>query len=89
MLTKADFHELQTELKTVQAKTDTELSEVLVEAGLASSKNEARNFLSSNAIYINGSQISLEKTHLAPDDFIGGFAVIRRGKNANALVELV
>jgi tyrosyl-tRNA synthetase len=89
MLTKADFRELQTELKTVQVKSTADLSEVLVNAELASSKNEARHFLSSNAIYINGSQISLEKTHFAPDDFIDGYAVIRRGKNINALVELV
>ena len=88
MLTKEDFKELQTELKTVQANSDSDLSEVLVDAGLASSKGEARRFLNGNAIYINGSQISLEKTNFAPDDFIDGFAVLRRGKNANALVEL-
>jgi tyrosyl-tRNA synthetase len=88
MLTEADFRELQTELETVQASADAELSEVLVDAGLASSKGEARRFLMSNAVYINGSQIPLEKTHFAEDDFIDGFAVIRRGKNSNALVEL-
>lgn len=89
MLTELDFRELKTELKTVQAKSNADLSEVLVQAELASSKGEARRFLSSNAVYINGSQLSLEKTNLAKDDFINGFAVLRRGKNANALVELV
>jgi tyrosyl-tRNA synthetase len=88
MLTAADFRELQTELKTVSVKYNSDLAEVIVEAELASSKGEARRFLNSSAIYINGSQLSLEKTNLAKDDFVDGFAVIRRGKNANALVQL-
>lgn len=89
MLTKADFGELKNELITVKKNSKADLIEVLVDAGLASSKGEARHFLASNAVYINGSQIPLEKTHLAEDDFIDGYTVIRRGKNANALVELV
>jgi tyrosyl-tRNA synthetase len=88
MLTKGDFRELKTELITITAPVNTELAQILVDTELASSKGEARHFLQSNAIYINGSQIPLNKTHMESDDFIDGFAVIRRGKNANALVEL-
>lgn len=88
MLTEQDFAELKSELKTTKASIDAELAQVLVDTELASSKGEARRFLQSNAVYINGSQLPLEKTTLLADDFIDGYLVIRRGKNANALVEL-
>jgi tyrosyl-tRNA synthetase len=88
MLTKGDFRELKTELKTAVVSANAEIIQVLLDTELASSKNEARQFLQSNAIYINGSQLPLEKTHLLTEDFIDGFLVIRRGKNSNALVEL-
>jgi tyrosyl-tRNA synthetase len=88
MLTKDDFTELKSELNTANATSNAEIAQVLVDAGLATSKGEARRFLQGNAIYINGSQLPLEKTQLYPDDFIDGYLVIRRGKNANALVEL-
>jgi tyrosyl-tRNA synthetase len=88
MLTKGDFRELKTELECITVPVNTELAQILVDTKLASSKSEARHFLQSNAIYINGSQIPLNKTHLESDDFIDGFTVIRRGKNVNALVEL-
>lgn len=87
MLTAADFKELKHELVTVKVTDGSDLAQILVDAGLAFSKGEARRFLQSNAIYINGSQIPLEKTTLDIDDFIDGYAVLRRGKNANALVE--
>jgi tyrosyl-tRNA synthetase len=88
MLTENDFHELKSELQTITVSPEAELAEVLVDAGLASSKGEARRFLQGNAIYINGSQLPLEKTHLYADDFIDSHIVIRRGKNANALLVL-
>jgi len=86
-LTKADFTELKSELPTTKAPNGTELVDLLVSVGLASSKGEGRRFLESNAIYINGSQIPLAKTSIEADDFIDGFCIIRRGKNANALLE--
>ncbi len=88
MLTDNDFKELKSELVTVTVKAGAELDQLLVDSALATSKGEARRFLQSNAIYINGSQLPLEKSTLDADDFVAGHAVIRRGKNVNALVEL-
>jgi len=85
-LTKADFDELSSELTTVRVGDDNDLVKALVDTGLASSKGEARRFLQSNAIYINGQQIPLEKTTLDADDYIDGYLVLRRGKNVTALV---
>jgi tyrosyl-tRNA synthetase len=84
----ADFVELKAELPTVAIKDGADLVDALVSVNLASSKGEARRFLNSNAIYINGEQLSLEKVTFDVSDFINGYCVIRRGKNANALIEL-
>ena len=51
------------------------------------SNGEARRFLASSAIYINGSQFSSDKTTLDDSDDLRGYAVIRRGKNSLALVK--
>ncbi len=88
-LTAKDFAELGDELGVYNAKKGQELVDVLVEAKLASSKGEARRFLESNAIYVNGSQIPLGKTTLDKGDATHGFVVLRRGKNAQAIVKLV
>jgi tyrosyl-tRNA synthetase len=88
-LKKTDFQMLSSELPVVKAGSGSEIIDALVSAELATSKGEARRFLAGNAIHINGSQLPLSKETLDNDDFIDGYLVIRRGKNANALVELV
>lgn len=87
-LNSNDFKELSGELETTQAQVGQDLAELLVTLKLASSKGEARRFLQSNAIYINGQQLSLEKTTVDPVDIIDGFVVVRRGKNATGLLEI-
>lgn len=88
-LTAKDFESLGDELGMFEANSGVELAGALVDAGLASSKSEARRFLESNAIYINGSQIPLSKTTLDTQDAINGFVVLRRGKNAQVVVKIV
>lgn len=86
-LTAEDFEQLKAELPAVEAKTgETSLIEALVAAGLAASNGEARRFLDSNAVYINGQQIPLGKTVLDDHDVIARHAIIRRGKNASAII---
>lgn len=87
-LTLDDFKVLKGELPVLKASKTADLIDLLVEGKLASSKGEARRFLSSNAIYVNGEQIPLEKTTLDDKDTIAGHAVLRRGKNASVVVEL-
>ncbi len=87
-LTAEDIEQLQDELKTVAVSVGAPIVDSLVETGLASSKGEARRFLESNAIYINGSQFSSEKTTFEKEDALHGFIVLRRGKNAVALLRL-
>ena len=87
-LTQDDFQMLKQELPTVESHIGAELTELLVAAQLATSKGDARRFLQSNAIYINGQQLPLEKQHIDKTDVINGYAIIRRGKNATALLEI-
>jgi tyrosyl-tRNA synthetase len=87
MLTEADFAELRDEIPTLKVAYGTEIVDVLVGASLASSKGEARRFLQSNAVYINGEQLPLIKTQLDTTDAIHGYCILRRGKNMTALLE--
>ena len=87
-LKAADFSLLKAELPNVKVKPGSSLIDALVATKLASSKGEARRFLESNAIYINGQQIPLNKDRLDATDAIAGHVVLRRGRNVMAVLEL-
>jgi len=87
-LSSQDFEELGKELGVYQFSDGTGLPEILMQTGLADSKTEARNFLSSNAVYINGSQISSGKSTINKDDLISGYAILRRGKNTQTVIRI-
>lgn len=87
-LSNSDFKELMSELPTFNVRVGDNMLDVLVKAGLADSKGNARRFMDASAVYINGSQLSLEKTTIDLTDVINGFVVIRRGKNVTALLEI-
>lgn len=61
------------------ADKGTQLLDILVETGLASSKGEGRKLLSGNAISVNGAKIT-------EDQPINELALIKRGKNKFAIV---
>ena len=61
------------------ANKGTQLLDILVETGLASSKGEGRKLLAGNAISINGEKV-------ADDQVVSETALIKRGKNKFALV---
>ena len=87
-LTEQDMTVLQRELTTIPAKADASLLDLLVEGGLASSKGEARRFVASKAIYINGQRIDENTEQLDESHSIHGCAIVRRGKNSQIVVEL-
>ena len=87
-LSSEDMEVLAGELPVVESGYDKTLSDILIEGDLATSKSEARRFLASNAVYINGEQFSSEKQTLDGSDNIHGYAVLRRGKNNTILVKL-
>lgn len=80
-LSKNEMHILCHELKVVKAHNDLPL--ILVEAGLATSKSEARGFLESGAISINGQKAGPQNLNL----FVKGNNLLKRGKNSFAIAE--
>jgi tyrosyl-tRNA synthetase len=86
-LTKDDFKILETELTTVQFEEADGIWTLLVKADLASSNSEARNFLQSGAISINGNKVNADKQVLSNVDFKDGYIILRRGKNSVALIK--
>lgn len=80
-LSDSDIAVLRTELPVVKASED--VYDVLVSAGLASSKSEARQFVSGGAISVNGQKINTEMAN----PFTNPVNLTKRGKNTFALVE--
>lgn len=88
-LSQNDVTMLKKELPVSTAKVGkTTLVEVLVNSGLATSNSEARRYVADKAVYINGRQINADKAHFGAEDIIHGHAVLRRGKNSSAIVQL-
>jgi tyrosyl-tRNA synthetase len=80
-LTNTEIHILKNELYVARAGAD--LPQTIVDAQLASSKSEARNFLQAGAIFINGQKAGPNNLDL----FVRGHNLVRRGKNRFAIVE--
>jgi tyrosyl-tRNA synthetase len=73
---------------TVESKEDKVLIDLLVEAGVASSKRQAREDLQNGAIYINGDRITdVNYTVTEKDRIEGLFTIIRRGKKKYTLIK--
>lgn len=79
---------LRKEVPSVSSTQEGSIIEALAKSGLASSNTEARRFVQSNAISINGVKVDRETFH--GDDFQGGRLLLRRGKafKDSALVEV-
>jgi len=64
------------------------LVDALIKVKLASSKREARQFITSNAVSVNGEKVQDLEFMVNKDDAIGGeFTVLRRGKKKYALIK--
>ncbi len=85
--TANDFAKLEKQLTVHHFRPGIELVPVLVSSGLAGSNTEARRFVQSGAVYINGKKVDNDKTTLINDDYIHGYAVLRRGKNTQVLLK--
>ena len=68
--------------KSKLAGEGTGVLDLLVETGLAKSKREAREFLSSGAVTVNGRKVGLDD-RVTPSDLLHGRIIaLRRGKKA-------
>ncbi|MBI2048736.1 MAG: tyrosine--tRNA ligase [Parcubacteria group bacterium] len=86
-LSEVERDMLKASAPTCAAKVGDAAIDVLVSAGLASSKREARDFIESGGASINGKKVTDVTAVLADSDFVGGLALMRRGKrNVSVLV---
>lgn len=68
-------------VKMTEIKANTNLVDGLIECTLASSKREAREFITNNSISINGQKCSDLEYTLTTEDGIGGkYVMLKRGK---------
>ena len=66
------------------------IMDVLVGAGICSSKREAREFISNGSLTVNGEQLKSTELEVNADTCMAGkYLVVRRGKKKYSLGELV
>lgn len=86
-LTQSEFQMISKTLDTLVVEQNMGLVDLLVETKLASSKREARQFITSNAVSVNGIKINDVEYELSKDDsYYNQYVMIRRGKKKYALV---
>ncbi|AXT45661.1 MULTISPECIES: tyrosine--tRNA ligase [Chromobacterium] len=89
-LTADDFAQLaQDGLPSIQLERDADsLIDALAAGGLAKSKSEARTFIQSGAVSVNGDKAdSLEQRFSDAERLFGRYTLLKRGKKNYALVE--
>lgn len=87
-LSKQDRSELMGAAPSLKVQRNANIVDVLVESNLAGSKREARQFLESGAIVLNGHTISDAEHTLTAADFEGALALLKRGKRHVRLLVL-
>ncbi|MES2970858.1 MAG: tyrosine--tRNA ligase [Patescibacteria group bacterium] len=88
-ITSNDVSQLKSELPTVQGASGDSLRDVIVAAGLATSASEAKRLIEQGGIYLNNNKVDLSAVLSAQDRQVAGSALLRRGKNVFALVDIV
>ena len=80
-LTGSEIEEIFNGYDKKEVKIDTNIVDLLIDMGIASSKREAREFVSSNAISINGDKVNDIEYVISDKDFLdGAYIIIKRGK---------
>lgn len=86
-LTADDRHAAIALAPSCSVREGDDVTDVLVASGLASSKREARQFIESGAVTLNGTAVG-EGAVVAADAFLDGAAILRRGRRSVALLTL-
>ena len=80
-LTGSEIEEIFNGYDKKEVKIDTNIVDLLIDMGIAGSKREAREFVSSNAISINGDKVNDIEYVISDKDFLdGAYIIIKRGK---------
>ena len=80
-LTKEEIEEVFKGYKKINVGNNQNIVDLLINMGIASSKREAREFITSSAISINGEKINDLEYVINDNDFMyGEYIIVRRGK---------
>lgn len=89
-LNEKGFKMLEHTLETVAIEGVSPVVDALVSTKLASSKREARSFVTNKAVRVNGAIVdSMDRVIDSDDTFFGRYVILRRGKKKYALVVFV
>ena len=87
-LNASELKELTDSLTVVEAKEEIPLLDALISLKLASSKREAREFVSAGAVKINGIKVTDLNAKLSASDALdGGYVFVKRGKKLYAVLK--
>ncbi|MGL4588811.1 MAG: tyrosine--tRNA ligase [Mycoplasmatales bacterium] len=85
-LSLAEIEMIEKQLETIKITEGEELGDILIKADIASSKREVREFLTANAIKINGTLVTDEFAKITEDlQLFNKYSLIKRGKKKYAL----
>ena len=80
-LTKQDIADLFDEQDMKEVNVDISIVDIVISVGAASSKREAREFITSGAVSLNGNKITDINQIISADMFIDNtYVIIKRGK---------
>ena len=88
-MTKESLEILQQELPLVKIKKQSTYIDVLEQAGIASSKSEARRLLDQNAISANNEKINVHSSVKDIKPVLGSYQIVKRGKNMFTVIEII
>jgi len=89
-LTKKEFLMLAQTLKLVELNEDMSLMDALIQAKLAQSRREAREFIKNNAVSVNDVKLKdIEHVLSKKDAIFDQYVVLRRGKKKYAIIKFV
>ena len=88
-MTKESLEILQQELPLVKIKKQSTYIDVLEQAGIASSKSEARRLLDQNAISANNEKINVHSSVKDIKPVLGSYQIVKRGKNMFTVLEII
>lgn len=80
-LTKEELHDAFVNIPSCEVNEDKNLVDLLVDSAICSSKREAREFITSNSISINGEKVNnLEFIVKKENAIVDNYTIIRKGK---------
>src|SRR5690606_22539729 len=88
-LTDAQLQQMFADVPSIEAQLPAPLLDVVVQAGLAPSKKEAKKLLQQGGLYLNDKPLDAEKRDLTRDDLASEtMLLLRAGKKRYCLVRV-